>query len=194
MTERSQCMIRYRRSNLFSNTMRPLSYFSATWTKRLIWMIVLSSFRSASSGSIPDLPEQLYFKTVGLPIMRVTEYRLGKGGMMTRVTHLRDLSEESTRKVTPSAWDRFQERVAGLRVAQWKREYVNPKQIMDGLTWTLQFRENSVTNISTGHQIGPDARDPSKSVDFEYPACGAAILMKALDELFAAIDPLGGGT
>lgn len=168
-----------------------LTFSSASiWVTVIALMVAVLAPRSADAGDIQDLPEQIYFKTVSLPVWRITEYSLEKEGMLSRVTHLRGrLIEESRRKVTPLAWRQFKERILPLRLSEWKREYVPPKRIVDGLAWTLNFREEALETLSTGHQAGPDAADPSKCVDLN-PACGAVILEKAFEDFFAALDPL----
>jgi hypothetical protein len=157
----------------------------------IVTLTVLASvLGSANAAPIPDLPQQLYFKTVGEPSMRVTEYRLGQEGMLTRVIRLRGLSEDCTRKVTPLAWSRFQQRTVSLHLPKWKAEYATSRKVYDGLTWTLHYQTDAIDITSTGHEIGPDAADPSKGVDLDNPACSAIILLKALEDLFSDLDPL----
>ena len=152
-------------------------------------MVAVVAPRLADAEDIQDLPDQVYFKTVVLPDNRVTEYSLEKEGMLSRVTHRRGkLREESRRRVTLLAWRRFKERILPLRLSEWKREYIPPKRIMDGLNWTLNVREDGLETTSIGHQMGPDAADPSKSVDMT-PACGAVILERAFEDFFAVLDP-----
>jgi hypothetical protein len=169
--------------------MQRLPFSSASrWATVITLIVAVLAPRAADAGDIQDLPEQIYFKTFVMPGWRVTEYSLEKEGMLSRVTHLRGrLIEESRRRVTPLAWRQFKERILPLRLSEWKREYLPPKRIVDGLKWTLMFREEGLENTSTGHQAGPDAADPSKCVDMN-PACGAVILDKAFEEFFATLD------
>jgi hypothetical protein len=166
--------------------LRGESYSSMTRTAAVSFMAAMLILPSGHTAPIPDLPAQIYFKTVGLPSGRVTEYRLGKEGMLRRVVHLRGTVKEKKRKVTAVSWRRFQEQVLPLRLGEWKNEYVNPKQIFDGLSWTLHFQMDGIDSTSTGREMGPAATDPSKSVELTYPACGAAVLLKAFERLWGA--------
>src|ERR1700709_2413624 len=104
MTSNAGCMVEYLMSRSLKNIRRFASDCPLTLVVIFALMAHPSSSRSADPASNSGFPAELYFKTLGEPARLVTEYRLGQEGMLTRVTHLNELMEECTRKVTPHAW------------------------------------------------------------------------------------------
>lgn len=174
-----------RSSKSFDMQSRPISYVN-------VWICSSLLAACAASPTPPpaSLPDDFYFEVVGSPVSIITEYRITGDGVLKRTVTSFSRGDPRTstkqRVITLQGWQRFQQKIAPLRIERWKHLYSPPGLTKDGYNWQLRWVAGRKRIDSAGDNAAPDLKNPSKT---DSDSCSSEsnpvyILSDALDDLW----------